>query len=170
MKKTLKMIGLVIVGLLTAVIIYPFLHEVGHSLVALLVGAKITDFNLLPMPFIECEVSSVDITGQIFIGLGGMVFPFVVSMIYTPKKFWGWYVSLLLKGISVYSVVLSIMAIVFHINGYSWQNEDVVQVLYMFPNGKWLLIIALCLAGTYGLVRLFKEKFFSRCVGYFAKI
>lgn len=39
MKDILKCIGLLIVGLFVAVIVYPFLHETGHSIVALAVGA-----------------------------------------------------------------------------------------------------------------------------------
>lgn len=169
LKDFLKMIGLIIVGLLVAVIIYPFLHEIGHSIIALLVGARITDFNILPIPFVECEVSAVDITGQTLIGLGGIVFPFMLSMILKPKWFWGWYASLILRGISVYSVILSIIATVLHINGNSWQNEDIVQVLHLFPNGTWLLLIVLSVMGTYGLMRLLKDKVFSRCIDYFNK-
>lgn len=169
LKIFLKMIGLIIVGLLTAVILYPFLHEVGHLLVALLVGARITDFNIFPMPFIECEVSDIDITGQIFIGLGGIVFPFVLSMILKPKCFWGWYASFMLRGISVYSVILSIVAAVLYINENSWQKEDIVRILHLFPNGTGLFLTVLCIMGVYGLIRLWKEKLFLRCIDYFDK-
>ena len=169
LKEFLKMVGLIIVGLLTAVIIYPFLHEIGHSLIALLVGARIIDFNILPIPFIVCEITTVDVSGQMLIGLGGIVFPFVLSMLLKPKWFWGWYASLILKGISVYSVILSIIAIVLHISGNSWQKEDIVQVLQLFPNGTWLFLIVLCIMGTYGFLRLLKEKVFSRCIDYFNK-
>lgn len=169
MKEFLKMIALIIVGLITAIIIYPFLHEIGHSLVALLVGARIVDFNILPIPFVKCEASNVDITGQTLIGVGGIVFPFVLSMMLKSKWFWGWYISLILKGISVYSVILSIIATVLHINGNSWQNEDVVQVLHLFPNGTWLLLAVFCIMATYGLIRLFKENVFSKCIDYFSK-
>lgn len=169
MKEFLKMIALIIVGLITVIIIYPFLHEIGHSLVALLVGARIVDFNILPIPFVKCEVSNVDITGQALIGVGGIVFPFVLSMTLKSKWFWGWYISLILKGISVYSVMLSIIATVLHINGNSWQNEDVVRVLHLFPNGTWLLLAVFCIMATYGLVRLLKENVFSKCIDYFSK-
>ena len=168
-KEIIKMAGLIIVGLLTAVIIYPFMHEVGHSLVALLVGSEIADFNLLPMPFVVCEVSTVGETEKALIGLGGIVFPFILSMILKPKRFWCWYVSLILKGISVYCVMLSVIAIVFYIHGNSWQNEDIVQVLHSFPSGRWLLLTILCIMGFYGVTRLLKEKVFTRCIDYFNK-
>lgn len=117
------MIGLIAVGLFVAVIIYPFLHETGHTLIALLVGAKITRFNILPIPFVECEISAVDIKGQIFIALGGIVFPYALSMILKPKHFWGWYANFVLKGISVYSVILSVIASVFYMKGITWKMK-----------------------------------------------
>ncbi len=48
MKDFLKIIGIILVGLFTAVIIYPMLHEAGHSLIALTVGADVVEFNLFP--------------------------------------------------------------------------------------------------------------------------
>lgn len=169
MKEILKILWLIIVGLLISVIIYPLLHEVGHSIVALLVGTRILDFKILIAPSITCDVSNVDVIGRALIGLGGIFFPYVLSMILKPKCFWGWYASFLLRGISVYSVILSAIAIVFHINGNSWRNEDIVQVLYLFPNGTWLLFFVLSIMGFYGLMRILKEKVFSRCIDYFNK-
>lgn len=169
MKDFLKMIGLIAVGLFVAVIIYPFLHETGHTLIALLVGAKITRFNILPIPFVECEISAVDIKGQIFIALGGIVFPYALSMILNLKWFWGWYANFILKGISVYSVILSVIASGFYMKGITWQNEDIVKILQLFPNCKYALLIVFCTMGVYGLIQLLKEKVFSRCVEYFNK-
>ena len=167
MKCFLKMTGLVIAGLLTAIIIYPFLHEAGHSLIAMLLGAKITEFNLIPIPYVVCEISAVDISGQMLIGLGGIIIPFILSMALNPRWFWTWLTCMILRGISVYSVILSIIAILFHINGVSWKNEDIIQVLEIFPNGTWLFLIVLCIMGTYGFMRLLKEKLFTRCIEYF---
>ena len=66
MKDILKYLGLFFVGLFVAIIIYPFLHEAGHSMAAILVGAKVIDFNLLPLPYVTCEVSSLNTIIMIF--------------------------------------------------------------------------------------------------------
>lgn len=44
------------IGLFTAVILYPFLHESGHSLFAVALGGKVTEFNLCRFP-ISCVMS-----------------------------------------------------------------------------------------------------------------
>lgn len=169
MKDFLKCAGLLIVGLFVAVIGYPFLHESGHSLVAFLVGASVTEFNLLPLPYVVCEVSEVSDMENALIGLGGIVFPFIVSMSSKPKRFWLWYANLLIKGISTYAILLSAIATMFYINGINWQNEDIVQVLNIFPGGRWIFLVALCIMAIFGLMRLLKEKIISRCIVYFDK-
>ena len=169
MKDILKCIGLLIVDLFVAVMIYPFLHEAGHSLVAFLVGASVIEFNLLPLPYVVCEVSEVGDIGKALIGLGGIVIPFIMSMSFKPKRFWLWYANLLIKGISTYAILLSIIAVIFYINGINWQNEDIVQVLNIFPDGRWIFLVVLCIMATYGLMRLLKEKMISRCIIYFDK-
>lgn len=45
-KDGLKAVILTATGLLTAVLIYPFLHETGHSLAALSVGARVNEFMI----------------------------------------------------------------------------------------------------------------------------
>lgn len=169
MKEILKIIGLIMVGLLTALIIYPFLHEIGHSFVALLVGARITNFKILPIPFVECEVTNIGSAEQMFIGLGGIVFPFVLSMSLKLKWFWGWYANMILKCISIYSVILSIIATVLHVNEKSWQNEDIVQVLNLLPNCKWLFLVLLCLMCIFGVFQILHEKLITRCIDFFAE-
>lgn len=169
MKDVLKCMGLLFVGLFAAIILYPFLHESGHSIIAVFVGAEIVEFNLLPLPYIVCEISEVGNIGKAFIGLGGIVIPFIVSMSFKPRRFWSWYANLLVKGISTYAIILSVIAIIFHTNGANWQNEDILQVLNIFPDGRWFFFVVLCIMATYGLMRLMKEKLVSRCIIYFDK-
>lgn len=45
----LNIIGMVILGITVAVLIYPFLHEAGHSLAAFLVGAEVVEVEILPL-------------------------------------------------------------------------------------------------------------------------
>ena len=52
MSKTRKAICLLPIGLLCAVFIYPFLHELGHGLVVFLLGAKVVKLQWFPLPSI----------------------------------------------------------------------------------------------------------------------
>lgn len=165
MKDIFKCMGLIIVGLLTAVIIYPFLHEVGHLLTALLVGAKITDFNILPTPFVKCEVTRVSDFGKILIGLGGMSVPFSISILFKSKSFWLWYINLIVKGISVYAILLSAIAVFLYMNGVVWKGEDIVQVLQISSKENyWLLAFALMT--VWGFFIMIKEKPILKCCEY----
>ena len=61
MKDTIKAIGLFVVGLTVAAIVYPVMHELAHSLVAIAVGARVVEINILPVSFVqiiqECRIT-----------------------------------------------------------------------------------------------------------------
>ena len=103
MKNTVKLLGVLFFGLLTAVIIYPILHESGHSVAAVLSGAEILEFNLFPFPNILCNMTNISNIGRVFIGLNGMILPVVfsavISLLSKNKNFWIWYVTFILNGI-----------------------------------------------------------------------
>lgn len=152
MRDILKYAGLFIVGLFVAIIIYPFLHEAGHSMVAILVGAKVIDFNLLPLPYVTCEVSNLNTTSMILIGLAGMFLPVLISIIVRPKSFWFWYCNLVMKFICFLSFAISFIAIVLYIFGVTIKNEDIIQVIDIWNNGVFVLIIIMALS-MIGIVR-----------------
>ena len=89
------------------------------------------------------------------IGVAGMIFPFMVSFLIFKKNFWMSFVSLLLKGISLLSFVLSYLAILCYDCNIIWKNEDIVKVIQIWEpfNGFWLLIslflVLLCSGDLY---------------------
>lgn len=141
MKDVFKCFGLLIVGLFVAVIGYPFLHETGHSIIALAVGAKVIDFSLLPLPYVICEISMINGFGLILIGLSGMYLPMIFSLIIRPKSFWFWYGILITKGICILSFVISLVSIVLYNFGVNVLNEDIVQIMNIFEKGDLILSI-----------------------------
>lgn len=97
MRDILKYVGLFFGGLFVAIIMYPFLHELGHSMMAILVGTKVIDFNLFPLPYVTCEVSNLNTTSMILIGLAGMFVPSLISINIRSESFWFWYCNLVMK-------------------------------------------------------------------------
>ena len=167
MKDVFKYVGLFFVGLFVAIIIYPFLHEAGHSMVAILVGAKVIDFNLLPLPYVACEVSNLNTTSIILIGLAGMFVPALISVIVNPKSFWFWYCNLVMKIICFLSFVISFIAIVLYLFGVTIKNEDIVQVINIWNNGVFVLIITMVLS-MIGIIRsIIKQKPLMKIMVYF---
>ena len=167
MKDVLKYLGLFFVGLFVAIIIYPFLHEAGHSMAAILVGAKVTDFNLLPLPYVTCEVSNLNTTSMILIGLAGMFVPALISIIARPEPFWFWYCNLVIKFICFLSFAISFVAIVLYLFGVTIKNEDIVQVIQIWNNGVFVLIITMVLS-MIGIIRsIIKQKPLIKIMDYF---
>lgn len=167
MKDIFKYVGLFFVGLFVAIVIYPFLHEAGHSMVAILVGAKVIDFNLLPLPYVTCEVSNLNTTSMILIGLAGMFVPALISIIVHPKLFWFWYCNLVIKLISLLSFAISFISMVLYLFGVTIKNEDIIQVIYIWNNGIFVLIITMILS-MIGIIRsIIKQRPLIKIMDYF---
>ena len=166
-KDTIKAIGLFVVGLTVAVIVYPVIHELAHSLVAIAVGARVVEINILPVPSVLCDVKSVDSTGMVAIGMGGMLLPYFLSAVIKPKNFWIWYANYIVKGISALAFVISTISTVCFLVGSPLPNDDTTQTLLTWSGGKWI-----CLVISFGLtilaiVRLIQEKPLDHCIRYF---
>ena len=167
MKYAIKVSALFFVGLLMAVIIYPMMHELAHSATAVLVGAKVEEINLLPLPNVLCDVSNTDNTGIVFIGFSGMVIPFLFSAVIKPKGFWVWYANFVLKGICALSFIVAIVSTVSFIAGAPMPNDDITQILSLWQNGQWICLITSVCGTTMAIRKLAKENPLYRCLEYF---
>lgn len=165
--KARQVVGLFSIGLFTAILLYPTLHEAGHSLLALIVGAKVVDFNLFPIPNIMCDVFGVGNTGIVLIGLGGIIIPYVLSMSLRPKTFWLWYSNALVRGISLLAVGISFVSIVLWMNGIIVPNEDIIQVLKVFNGGSILFLTVFAMMLIFGIVRIVYDKPLKKIIEYF---
>lgn len=131
------------IGLFTAVILYPFLHESGHSLFAIALGGKITEFNLLPIPNIVCNVSGLESRAIAFIGLGGLLFPLIFTTLVNIKNFWAWLIGMYVSFITFLSYLISLYGCIAYVYGTPIVNEDVTQIIDHYPNAFLGLIILL---------------------------
>lgn len=166
MKVMFKSIGLLITGLLTAVIIYPLLHELGHSVMAIMVGASVLEMELLPIPYVLCSTDGTDIIGQVIIGTGGIIMPLIISQIKVCSNFWLWYTRLLLKGISVLAFIISTISTILYINGNPLPNDDTTQILQLWPNGIWIILLLSVVMGITVSVSIVKEKPLKNCIEF----
>ncbi|MBQ2943194.1 MAG: hypothetical protein IJD93_00645 [Ruminococcus sp.] len=163
----MKSVGLLVVALFVAVIGYPILHEFGHSIAAVLVGAKLIEFNLLPLPYVVLDVREVNVNKQAIIGLSGVMFPLGLVTFVKTRKFWIWYTTFLVKGISLYAIMVSLICAILYVNGIGIEMEDFVQVLKFYPNNECLCIVLLSSVLVYVMFVIKKEKPLSRCLNYF---
>lgn len=167
MKDTMKAIGLFVVGLTVAVIVYPVLHELAHSLIAIAVGARVIEINILPVPSVLCDVKSVDSTGMVAIGMSGMLLPYFLSAVIRPKSFWLWYANYIVKGISALAFVISTISTVCFLAGSPLPNDDTTQTLMTWSGGKWICLVISFSLAILAIVRLIQEKPLANCIKYF---
>ncbi len=130
---------ILLLGLLTAIIIYPFLHETGHAIATILFGGKVIEFHLLPLPNILCDVNSMSSVGMVTIGISGMLFPFLMALIINKKSFVLWYISQVITGISAYAFFISIIGLIMNKFGFQISNEDVIRVVETIPSSETFL-------------------------------
>lgn len=167
MKDTIKAIGLFVVGLFVAVIAYPVMHELAHSLVAILVGARIIEINILPMPSVLCEVGSVDSAGIVAIGMSGMLLPYFLSAVFKPKNFWLWYANYVVKGISALAFTISTISTMCFLTGNPLPNDDTTQTLMTWSNGKWICLTISLGFAIFAIIRMIQERPLAHCMRHF---
>lgn len=173
MKDAVKLFGILFFGLLTAVIIYPFLHESGHLIAAVLLGAEVLEFNLFPLPNILCNMANMSIVEKIIIGLNGLFLPIFFSAVMLKmfgNSFWNRYISFVLNGISLLASIISAIAVIFFYLGNPVENEDVTQILYMSPNSGITILILTIFSTIYLIIKIALDKPIQRCLAYFGLI
>lgn len=151
------------IGFASALFIYPFIHELGHVLASVCVGAEVLEFTLFPLPSVLCDVGTIDNWGKVVIGFGGMVLPLIIAEIIPQRWFWTWYIRMLLKGISLLSFLISAVSVTANCN----PQDDMVNVLKYWAADKSILLLLLC--GEAGLIiaSIIRERPIRRICKYF---
>lgn len=145
MKEAKKIFGVLLMGIMVTVVIYPCLHELGHSIAIGITGATLYKFRILPTPYVMYNGNGINEFENVFIGISGMLFPFVFSLLFNGKRFWMWLFSFYLKGISAFAFALSYIAVLCYESKIIWQNEDIVQVIQLsgISSSFWLVMMLL---------------------------
>lgn len=145
MKDLLKVLFFVFIGLFVAAILYPLIHEAGHSLAAIFFGAKIKDFALLPLPGVVCDISAVSDAGRIIIALSGVFVPLFVCLLIHPRSFWVMCAMFIFKLTVLLSLLLSIEAVVSQLCGRPRVYDDMAKALEYWNGGGVTLLFLLSL-------------------------
>ena len=151
MKDIVKTLEIMVLGLAVAVFVYPFFHELGHVLFAYLSGIKVLEFNILPIPSVLCNMSDASVLQYLLIGLGGMIFPFIVSVAFHPKHFVWWYIDFVVRIISMIAFGISIVGIIMYKTNAPIRNEDITTTLHAVPD-LWVSLLLLCILAELVLI------------------
>lgn len=167
MKDFFRFIGLIAVGLLTAVFLYPFLHELGHVVAAIAVGADVKGFQLFPLPSVMCEMDVTNKFSCIAIGMGGMMLPYAIGFVLPRKRFWLWYIWLIMSGICLLSFAISIASIFYFRIGSPIANEDITQIM-LFADEYYILYLAILISlSVFRIIQIIRTKPIRRCMREF---
>ena len=127
-------------GLAVSIFLYPFLHEAGHALAAHIIGAEVVQIEILPIPFVMCNVAALTNEQEIIIGVSGMLFPLVAAVLIPHRWFWCWYIRFLLFGISLLAYVISAITLILPDGAELNPNDDMLRVLSLWSGSKATLI------------------------------
>ena len=164
MKKDVMKIVLIIgIGFFIALMGYPFLHELGHVIASLLVGAEVLELTLFPVPSVLCDVTSVDTVGLVVIGLGGAFFPLLFSLAIPRRWFVSWCTRTILQCITVLSFAISCVSILFSVN----HQDDMIQVLNFWESGETVLLVILCSSAVATLAAIALDRPGRRICNFF---
>lgn len=153
-KDVLKFVLIIGVGFFMALIGYPFLHELGHIVASVLVGAEVLELTLFPVPSVLCDVTGVDTISLVIIGFGGAFFPLLFSLVIPRRWFVSWCARAILQGISVLSFAISCVSILFSVN----YQDDMIQVLNFWESGKPVILVILCSSAVVTLAAIALDK------------
>ena len=141
MKTIVTRIGaMLIVGLIVTIVVYPILHELGHSIVAILFGAEVLEFNIFPYPNVLCNIKSVSSMGIVAISIGGGVFPILFAVI-SPNQFIGWYTCFTIRWVCLFSYLISIVSVILFQLGMPVSNEDITHALLEKPQYAFVYLM-----------------------------
>ena len=167
MKDALKCFGLLAVGLLTAIFLYPFLHEFGHTIAAIVFGRQVCGFRLFPIPSVMCEMDATNKISIIVVGFSGMLLPYLLSLISPRKNFWVWYLWLIISGICLISFSVSIAGVILYATGSPMANEDITQIMRFSEEYYVLYLAILIVLSIIRTVQIVRTKPIKRCMKYF---
>ena len=162
----IKLAWMYVIAMFTAIFIYPLLHELGHFLAALLVGAEVIEMSIFPMPYVSMFVDPYDSLGQAVIGMCGMIFPMICIM-FRPKRFVSCIVISTIVFVNALAWLLSCVAIVANRLGFCWKNEDAITVIRSMVGAEPHIFFFCLVAFIISLYVLLKRKNVCRIMAFF---
>lgn len=133
MKLFFNILLLILVGLLVCLVVYPFLHEIGHCIFAYVLSCDVKNINFTNDISVDCVVNAQNKWLIVFVALGGLIFPFIIAVLFRMKSFWLWCASVLLKLVCLLSFVISIVSAVLTLSGSVNIHDDSTVVINYAP-------------------------------------
>lgn len=166
-KDLLKSLYLLAVGMAVALFLYPLLHEGGHCLAAVTVGAEVTELHLFPWPYVVCEVSRVSKKGLVIIALAGLALPVGAAELFRPKRFSLRFVKFILRAMNMITLLVSLAELVLYRLGIRVGEEDLIRAVMLWEKGFWPIFLGIVFCVSAMLTLAVRDRFFSDLLRFF---
>ena len=160
-------------------ILYVFLHESGHAIVALFAGARITEFSLFfTNAHVSIEGGNLTLFTSLWLDANGALLPLLVSFIlaitYREEIRSTYYKAFcfLFTLANTCSIIVWIVVPLLYKNGYEDRGEDAFKFadkLYMYHDPRMISIVAFFLVGT-GVLLIIGKRMYRPYVELLRKI
>ena len=162
----IKLVWMYVIAMFTAIIIYPMMHEAGHFIAAVLVGADVVEISVLPIPYVSVFVNEKNLLGKVLIGMCGMIFP-MLCIAFRPKRLFGTVIVSTIMLINAIAWMLSCLALIANQMGFCWENEDIITVSQCIGGVETGVFFFCLIAMTVNIHVLFKRKTIGRIMSFF---
>lgn len=162
--KTKKILLLLVAAGLSA-IIYILLHEIGHLIVMLSVGATITDFSILTA-HVSATGGEYTTFSKLWLHANGALLPMIVAFIYSIfyksdcKKLFYCLFSYMFVLIPTCSMLAWVFIPILYLGGNAPVNDDVTKFLYDFTDNFYPLTVSVVAAAIIGcsIILMIKKR------------
>lgn len=169
MKDIFKIVKITAIGLTIAILIYPFTHELGHAITSLLVGADVSGFEILPIPYVECNIGNLSKYEIIAIGFGGNTLPLIIIVIIdifssinkNKYHFELYYAKVYFYFCCLLSFIISSVS-----NALNIKTDDIYQLIEMYPLDKNKITFTCIVITILIIVRMIKIDIITRFMDY----
>lgn len=134
-KAVFKIVFLIFSGIFLIYPVYPFLHECGHMIAALIVGGKEITLDMSFPPSVLCNIGNVSPFGSYIISVFGSLFPCIFSLFPFDKNYYLTILKIYINALGISACSYSIVvAILFSTGIYQDIHDDIVQALHIYSN------------------------------------
>lgn len=171
MKQKIKRVMLVFPAAALTIVIYIFLHEIGHLIVMLSAGATITDFSILTA-HVSATGGEYTTVSDLWLNANGTVLPVILGflnlILYNPKyknTFYRFF-TYLLALMPISSLFAWIFLPVAYVNGNAPEADDVTKFLDIFSRNCHPLLVSLAamiMVGS-GVALMLKKRMFQNFI------
>ena len=138
MKKiAFKSLLLLLIGIFTAIVIYPTLHEMGHVIIGSISDAKTIEIDFCRLVF----RINANYTG--WAAVGSIVLPVLISNMMTDKCIFIWFIKVVIKCNNVLYALAFYVDLIYQKQGYNGYIEDVKNIVEYRKDKLWLYYLVL---------------------------